>query len=78
MFFRKLTFLANHLAARESICPNTQVTFIDKRVSSFLMFLHLNIQSSRLEQIHDGNAFGAPVNNDSPLNDNAPAYPPLM
>jgi hypothetical protein len=36
-------------------------------------------QSSRLEQIHEGNAFGAAVHHDSPLNtDNAPAYPRLM
>ncbi|WP_302117245.1 hypothetical protein [Allorhodopirellula heiligendammensis] len=47
---------------------------MDKRVTSFLMFLQLNIQSSRLEQIHEGNAFGG-----QPLNiNNAPAYPRLM
>lgn len=78
-FLRKLTFLANHLPARESISPNTQVTFIDKRVTSFLMILQLNIQSSRLEQIHEGNLFGGPVHSDCPLNtDNAPAYPRRM
>ncbi|TWT91684.1 hypothetical protein [Neorhodopirellula pilleata] len=38
-----------------------------------------NIQSSRLEQIYEGNAFGAPVHSDSPLNRNfALAYPRLM
>ncbi|EMI18786.1 hypothetical protein RMSM_04306 [Rhodopirellula maiorica SM1] len=42
------------------------------------MFLQMKTQSSRLEQIHEGNIFGAPVHSDSPLNDNAPAYPRLM
>ncbi|HBE62212.1 MAG TPA: hypothetical protein DDX19_05595 [Rhodopirellula baltica] len=64
--------MANHLAAKESISPNTQVTFTDERVTSFLMLT--NIQSSRLEQIHEGSLFGG-----QPLNtDNAPAYPRLM
>jgi hypothetical protein len=72
-----MTFLANHPTARESISPNTQVTFTGKRVTSFLMLT--NIQPSRLEQIHEGNRFGAPVNHDSPSNtDDAPAYPRLM
>ncbi len=76
-FLLKLRFPANHLAARESISPNTQVTFTDERVTSFLMLSR--IKSSRLEQIHEGNLFGAPVHSDSPLNtDNAPAYPRLM
>ncbi len=37
---------------------NAQVTFIDKRVMSFLMFLQMNNQFSRLERIHEENAFG--------------------
>jgi hypothetical protein len=31
-------------------------------------------QSSRLEQIHEGNLFGASINGDWPLNNDAPAY----
>ncbi|KAA1258034.1 hypothetical protein LF1_05490 [Rubripirellula obstinata] len=75
----KKRFRANPADAKASISPNTQVTFTDERVTSFLMFLQLKTQSSRLEQIHEGNLFGAPVHSDSPLNtDNAPAYPRLM
>ena len=68
----KKRFCANHLAARESISPNTQVTFTDERATSFLMLSKL--QSSRLEQIHEGNFFGGQPSN---MND-APAYPRLM
>ncbi|PHQ35600.1 hypothetical protein CEE69_08195 [Rhodopirellula bahusiensis] len=70
--FAKKRFRANPADAKASISPNTQVTFIDERVTSFLMLT--NIESSRLERIHEGNLFGG-----QPLNtDNAPAYPRLM
>jgi hypothetical protein len=74
--FAKARFFANHLDARESISQNTQVTFTDERVKSFLMLT--NFQSSRLEQIHEGSFVGAPVHSDGLLNENAPAYPRLM
>jgi len=54
-----MTFLANDLAAKASISPNTQVTLIDKRVTSFLMFLQMKIQSNRLEQIGEEKGKGA-------------------
>ena len=76
-YSREKRIRANPADAKASISPNTQVTFTDERVTSFLMLS--KIQSSQLEQIHEGTFFASLGFQCEPLNMNdAPAYPRLM